>query len=108
MGLFSNNHMRCDYEEGPEAPFPTRQIPAYELQCGMTLVSLPEECTQPSVCCGHWPVIIEDPVYREDGEGGVPCIYWTTDEPGDDDSDRSPFYWIDADQLVTIAAEGDW
>ncbi len=110
MSLFRKNHMRCDYVDYTDKaalaspPFPVRQIPARDLRRGMTFVAAPDSWCGPTVCCGHWPVIVDDPRYRECGEGGEPCVYWTTDEPGDDDGDRSPHYWTLAGVLLTIAA----
>jgi hypothetical protein len=103
MSLFGKNHMRCDWQEDAPAPFPVGQIPARDLRRGMTLVAMPGDWQGVTSCCGHWPVIIDNPRYREHGEGDEPCVYWTTDEPGPGDSDRSPHYWATADLPVTVA-----
>jgi hypothetical protein len=101
--MFGNKHKRCKYEENPPAPFPVTEVPARDLRQGMTVVAFPPGWYDVTVCCGHWPVIVDDPRYREHGEGGEPCVYWTTDEPGPDNGDRSPNYWAIADLPVTIA-----
>ncbi len=102
--MFGSKHRRCAYREDAPAPFPVRQVKARDLRRGMTLVAMPEDWQGVTSCCGHWPVIIDDPRYRERGEGGEPCVYWTTDEPGHPDGDRSPHYWAIAGLPVTIAA----
>jgi predicted lipoprotein with Yx(FWY)xxD motif len=99
-----NKHRRCTYAENAPAPFTVRQVPARDLREGMTLVMMPEGWQGVTSCCDHWPLIIDKPRYREHGEGGEPCVYWTTDEPGDDAGDRSPHYWAIADLPITVAA----
>jgi hypothetical protein len=104
--LHPHRHCRYVYLDAVTSrpPYPVRQIPARQLQKGMTLVCMPEDWMDVSVCCGHWPVIIDEPRYLELGEGGEPCVYWTTDEPSKDDGDRAPYYWALADLPVTIKA----
>ena len=101
MGLFSKLHRSfASWDMPPKADFPVRQIPALDLCDGMTITRLPESWNQPwPKEDGNWPVVVGRE-YFEDGEGGVPCIYWDTDDLGPDNH-----YWCYADVLVTIAED---
>jgi hypothetical protein len=106
--MFGNKHKRCNYEVTPPAPFPVTQVPARNLRQGMTVVAFPPGWQRVTVCCGHWPVIVDGPRYMERGAGDVPSVSWITDEPdcpGEDcGTGRSPHHWAEADLLITIAA----
>jgi hypothetical protein len=85
----------------PPAPgFPVKGIPARDLQNGMTLVAMPDDWmdVRPDGN-GHWPAISEFQ-RLEKGEGGVPCVYWVTDEP-------EPWngYWCFPDTVITVAVK---
>jgi hypothetical protein len=99
MGLFSN--LRKNWDTPPKPDFPVVQIPAVDLHAGMVLAGMPESwvVVRPRKD-GAWPVIVEAPEYEERGEGGVPCVYWVTDEPA---LDRH--YWSYSDTLITVSAE---
>lgn len=85
----------------PEPDFPVVRIRAFDLRDGVIITRLPKGWAQPwPKKDGRWPVVVGDPEYIEHGEGGVPCVYWDTDELGPDNH-----YWCDADVLVTIAVE---
>jgi hypothetical protein len=86
----------------PKPDFPVMQIPAFDLCDGMTITGLPEGWAQPwPMKDGRWPVVVGDREFEAEGEGGVPCVYWDTGEPGPDNT-----YWCYADTLITIAVEG--
>jgi hypothetical protein len=101
--MFGNKHRRCTYRENVPAPFPVRQIPARDLRKGMTFVAAPFGCKPATACCGHWPVITEDPVTKRAPDGWV-YAYWATDEPGECGGARSATHREDPDVLITIAA----
>jgi hypothetical protein len=103
MSLFRKNHMRCEYTENAEPPFPVRQIPARDLQRDMTFVAAPYGCDPATVCCGHWPLIVDDPVTQEAADGQV-YTYWVTDEPGECGGERSATHRELPGVLITIAA----
>ncbi len=103
MSLFRKNHMRCEYAENAEPPFPVRQIPARDLQRDMTFVAAPYSCDPATVCCGHWPLIVDDPVTQEAADGQV-YTYWVTDEPGECGGERSATHRELPGVLITIAA----
>jgi hypothetical protein len=99
----TDKHERCAYAENLPAPFPVRQIPARDLRKGMTFAAAPDGCGPATVCCGHWPVIVDDPVVQPGNDGWV-YAYWVTDEPGECGGKRSATHREDPDVLITIAA----
>ena len=85
----------------PEVDFPVTQIPAAEVRAGMTIVAMPEGWVdiRPDHR-GRWPVAIEDARCEENGEGGVPCVYWLSDEPGPWNG-----YWCYPETPITVAVD---
>lgn len=85
----------------PPAPwFPVRDIRARAIRDGMTLVAMPGGWgdVRPDGD-GCWPVV-SCVHHLEKGEGGVPCVYWLTDEPEPWNS-----YWCFPDTTITVAAK---
>ena len=103
MSLFRKNHMRCNYTENAEPPFPVRQVPARNLQRGDTFIAAPYGCSPSTACCGHWPVIADSPVIQPGRDGEV-YVYFVTDEPGECGGERSATHRELPDILITIAA----
>jgi hypothetical protein len=99
----TDKHGRCIYGENVPAPFPVRQIPARDLRKGMTFVAAPYGCRPATTCCGHWPVIVDDPVIQPASDGWD-YAYWVTDEPGECGGARSATHRELPDVLITVAA----
>ena len=101
MGIL--RQIRNTYGPRPVPGFRVTHIPAAEVRAGMTIVAMPEGWVdvRPDGD-GHWPVAIEDARFEEYGEGGVPCVYWLSDEP-------EPWngYWCLPETTITVAVQDD-